>query len=111
MPETYKWVYRRPHGILGLANTYGFVSYCTYDPEDSSLFVAVPRKDFLEQLDLGSFSVALHHSETNTFSLGGQEIREGIQKRAAERNDYSILQPGRFDPTFAGVDQLLDSSP
>ena len=111
MPETYKWVYRRPHGILGLADTYGFVSYCTFNPEHPTLFVAVPREEFQNRLASGSFSVALHTSATNEFSLAGQEIRDEVRRLAAEHESYSLLQPGRFDPTFRGIGRLREGNP
>jgi hypothetical protein len=106
MPETYKWVYRRPHGILGLADTYGFVSYCTYDPEKPTLFVALTRSEFETRLASGSFSVILHDSTTNVFSLGDPRTRESIRQEASKTDTYSFLQPGHFDPTFRGIDQL-----
>jgi len=111
MPETYKWVYRRPHGILGLANTYGFVSYCSYDSDHPSLFVAVPRKEFEKRLMPDSFSVALHNSTTNVFSRGDRNVRDSIRRMAAEHDSYSLLQPGHFDPTFRGIDQLSSVGP
>lgn len=111
MPETYKWVYRRPHGILGLADTYGFVSYCTYDPERPTLFVTVPRKEYQERLASGSFSVVLHVSTANVFSLGGQEVRDKVRKLATIQDSYSFFQPGCFDPTFDGIDQLSPAGP
>ncbi len=111
MPETYKWVYRRPHGILGLADTYGFVSFCAYDPEHASLFVALPRNEFQKQLVSGSFSVVLHNSTRNVFSWGNKQIQKSVLQMTAENDSYSLLQPGRFDPTFRGVDQLSAAGP
>jgi hypothetical protein len=111
MPETYKWVYRRPHGVLGLANTYGFVSYCSYDPEHPNLFVAVSQNDFQKRLTSGSFSVALHNSMTNVFSMGDRQIHQSVRQMATEHVSYSLLQPGRFDPTFRGVDQPSTAGP
>ena len=111
MPETYKWVYRRPHGILGLADTYGFVSYCSYDPKNPSLFVALPQDEFHARLVADPFSVALHNSETNVFSRGNRKARESIRQMAAENDVYSLLQPGHFDPTFRGVDRLSTPGP
>lgn len=111
MPETYKWVYRRPHGILGLANTYGFVSYCSYDPDHPTLFVALPRSEYQKQLVSGSFSVVLHNSTPNVFSRGNRIIRDSIRQTATEHDSYSLLQPGRFDTSFRGVDQLSATEP
>jgi len=111
IPETYKWIYRRPNGILGLADTYGFVSYCSYDPEQPSIFVALPRRKFEQRLRSDSFSVVLHNSSTNVFSIGGRRIHESVRQLAAEQDSYSLLQPGRFDPTFRGIDQLSSTRP
>ncbi|MEN8163075.1 MAG: hypothetical protein ABFS37_03020 [Acidobacteriota bacterium] len=111
MPETYKWVYRRPHGILGLADTYGFVSYCSYDPEQPSLFVAVPRREFEKRLGQDLFTVALHNSTTNVFSRGDRKVQDSARQMAAEHDSYSLLQPGRFDPTFRGKDRLSAGGP
>jgi hypothetical protein len=111
MPETYKWVYRRPHGILGLADTYGFVSYCTYDPEKPALFVALPRSEFETRLASDPYSVILHNSTANVFSLGDHHVRKSLRKMASKSDMYSFLQPGFFDPTFRGLDQLSPTQP
>ncbi len=111
MPETFKWVYRRPHGILGLADTFGFVSYCSYDPAHPSLCVAVPEDEFRKRLESGSFSVALHDSSTNVFSMGNRRIHESVRQMVSENGGYSFFQPAQFDPTFGGIDQLSPTQP
>ena len=41
----------------------------------------------------------------------GFSVREEVRLMAAEQDSYSLLQPGRFDPTFRGIDQLSTTNP
>ncbi len=101
-PETYKWVFRRHPAILGLANTYAFISYCTYNDIKDTLFVNVPYEEYRQKLLEGDFYVIFHDYETNTFRFGPERLKAEIVKHIDDKGFYKFLQPGRFDPTNTG---------
>lgn len=102
VPATYKWVYRRPHGVLGLSNTYGFVSYCAYNSQTGQLFVNVPYKEYQEDMLEGNFYIINHDSKANTFSLGDAVLKKDLIDYSGDHGLYRFLQPGQFDPTGQG---------
>jgi hypothetical protein len=105
-PTTYKWIYRRPHGVLGLAGTFGFVTYCADGRREPSLFVAASHAEYQRALDDGSFVVVAHDADSNSFRIASEEVRREVEAAAATSDPYRYLQPGRFDPTATGG-QLL----
>lgn len=98
LPGTYKWVYVRPHAILGLTNTYSFVSYCTYNDVKDTLFVEVPYEEFRKKLLSGDFYIIIHNEGTNTFEFGSDTLKAQLVKHINDKNSYSFLQPGHFVP-------------
>lgn len=102
MPGTYKWVYRRPVEILGLSNTYAFVTYCTYNEVKNTLFVNVPYEEYRRNLLTDNFYLILHDYNTNSFKFGPETLTSQITEKVDDRNFYHFLQPGRFDPTNTG---------
>lgn len=101
-PGTYKWVFRRHQAVLGLANTYGFVSYCAYHEAKDTLFVNVPYEEYRQKLLTGDFYVIFHDYETNTFRFGPERLKAEVVKHIDDERFYQFLQPGRFDPTNTG---------
>jgi hypothetical protein len=102
LPGTYKWVYRRPYAMLGLSNTYGFVSWSTYRTVKDTLFVAIPYEEYRNRLLSGDFYIIMHDNETNTFRFGPDTLRPQIIERINDQKFYEFLQPGHFDPTNRG---------
>jgi hypothetical protein len=105
-PTTYKWVYRRPHGVLGLTNTHGFVTYCLDDRGRRPLFVAAGEDDYRRAMAAGDFVVAAHDNGTNSFRWLSAGERREVAAMAADSDLYRYLQPGRIDPTAMGGRQL-----
>lgn len=103
LPGTYKVVFRRPNGVLGLSSTMGFVSYCAYRQGVQKLFVSVPYEDYQVRMRAGKFYIILHNSATNTFSFGPEALKPELMKQVDDYNFYTYLQPGRFDSTAMGV--------
>jgi hypothetical protein len=103
LPGTYKWLYVRPNAILGLTNTYGFVSYCTYNTVKDTLFVNVPYNEFRKKLLSGDFYIIVYDEKANTFEFGSETLRSRLIEHIDEKNFYGFLQPGRFDPTNTGT--------
>ena len=102
LPVTYIWLYPRPFGVLGMTDTAAFVTACAVGRTPAPLFAAVSRRELGDALTTGRFLVAVHHEDTNTFSLGADRIRSAVVAAATRGDLYSQLQPGRFDPTFRG---------
>ena len=111
-PTTYKWVYRRPHGVLGLTNTFGFVTCCMDDGDLKDrerrrpLFVAAPRSDYQREMATGDFVVVVHENTGNSFRFATDAERGDVAAVAAESDLYSYLQPGSIDPIAMGGRQL-----
>jgi hypothetical protein len=106
-PGTYKWVYTRPHGVLGgLVSTYSFVSYCAYGYIEHPLFVGIPYEEFRKRLLSGDFYLIIHDYETNTFTFGTDTLKTDIVKYLDDKKFYYFLQPGRFDQTSRGASYL-----
>jgi hypothetical protein len=105
-PVTYKWIYRRPHGVLGMTNTFGFVTYCADRRRSPSLFVAAGRGEYLRALEENDYVVVAHNAADNSFRIASDQVRREIAAAAATSDLYSFLQPGRFDPTATGDKQL-----
>lgn len=101
-PGTYKWVYRRPVEILGLANTYAFVTYCTYNTVNDTLFVRVPYEEFRRKMETGHYYIIVHDYKTNSFKFGSETLKPELRERRDDQKFYHFLQPGRFDPTNTG---------
>ncbi len=101
-PVTYTWLYPRPLGVLGMTDTAAFATACALGRTPTPLFAAVSPDELRRALASGRFLVAVHHEDSNTFSLGSDRLRSAVSVAAA-REDLSLrLQPGRFDPTFRG---------
>jgi hypothetical protein len=105
-PTTYKWIYRRPHGVLGMTNTWGFVTYCADRRREASLFVAARPEEFREALATDSFVVVAHDAADNSFRIAPEPLRREVAAAAASSDLYSYLQPGRFDPSASGSKRL-----
>jgi len=105
-PTTYKWVYRRPFGVLGLSNTYGFVTHCLDRRRGSALFAAAPRDDYDVAMSQGDVLVVVHEAPENRFRIAIENERREVADAARASDLYRYLQPGRIDPTAAGVRQL-----
>jgi hypothetical protein len=105
-PTTYKWIYRRPHGVLGMTNTWGFVSYCANRRREPSLFVAARPEEYRRALAADAFVVVAHDAADNSFHIVPEAVRKEVASEAAQSDLYSFLQPGRFDPTASGSKQL-----
>jgi hypothetical protein len=105
-PATYKWVYRRPYGVLGLTNTHGFVTFCLDDRRRRPLFVAAAEDDYRRAMAADEFVVVAHDNGTNSFRWLSAEERREIAVVAADSDLYRYLQPGRIDPTAMGGRQL-----
>jgi hypothetical protein len=101
-PTTYKWVYRRPHGVLGLTNTFGFVTCCMDGRREPPLFVAAPMNEYERALAEDDFVVVVHDNVDNTFRIAEDEERRDVAEAAATAELYRYLQPGRIDPTAMG---------
>jgi len=102
LPVAYIWLYPRPFGVLGMTDTAAFVTACAVGRTPTPLFAAVSRAALRDALAGGQFLVAVHHEDSNTFSLGSDRIRSAVVAAAAREDLYRRLQPGRFDPTFQG---------
>ena len=102
LPATYIWLYPRPFGVLGMTDTAAFVTACAVGRTPTPLFAAVSRAVLRDALAGGRFLIAVHHEDSNTFSLGSDRIRSAVVAAAAREDVYRRLQPGRFDPTFQG---------
>ena len=102
LPATYIWLYPRPFGVLGMTDTAAFVTACAVGRTPTPLFAAVSRAALRDALAGGQFLIAVHHEDSNTFSLGSDRIRSAVVAAAAREDVYRRLQPGRFDPTFQG---------
>jgi hypothetical protein len=105
-PTTYKWVYRRPHGILGLTNTYGFVTYCLDERHRGSLFAAASLHDYERAIAGDDFVVVIHSSDGNSFRIASPDERSRLAVAARESDLYRYLQPGRIDAAASGLRQL-----
>jgi hypothetical protein len=105
-PTTHKWIYRRPHGVLGMTNTWGFVTYCADRRREVSLFVAARPEDYREALAREAFVVVVHDAVDNSFHVAPEQMRRELASAAGENDLYRYLQPGRFDPTATGSKQL-----
>lgn len=101
-PTTYKWVFVRPHGVLGLTSTYSFVSYCAFQQVKDALFVMASYEEFRQNLASGEFSIIVYDEQSNTFTFGSDTLKPGIMKHRDEERMYHVFQPGYFDPTFTG---------
>jgi len=104
-PETYKWIYCRPDGILGMADTRGFVSYCTYNRERPFLFVAAPFEVFARARDEGKVHTVVHDPERGDFFLLGKGLAESMTGNISEEDLFRILKPSYFDAGFLGSDR------
>jgi hypothetical protein len=98
VPATYKWIYPRPSGVLGMADTYGFVTCSAWKRRKHPLFIPVDFDEYREMIRAGRFYVVVHDYESNTFRFGSDHLRAEIARRVDERDLYTFLQPGRFDP-------------
>jgi len=98
LPSTYKWVFVRPHAVLGLTNTWSFVSYCIYNNNDvkDTLFVKVSYEEFRKGLLSGDFYIIMHDEETNTFEFSPDTLKTQLVEHINDKNFYSFLQPGSF---------------
>jgi hypothetical protein len=105
-PTTYKWVYRRPFGVLGLSNTYGFVTHCLVRSHRPVLFAAASRQDYERAMSEGDFLVVVHEAPGNSFRIATDSERRDVAEAARSSDLYRYLQPGRVDPTATGVRQL-----
>ena len=95
----------RPHGVLGMTNTWGFVSYCADRRREPSLFVAAAPDEYRRALDAEAFVVVVH-GDDNSFHLASESVRGEIASAAARSDIYRFLQPGRFDPAASGDKRL-----
>ena len=95
-------MFRRAYGILGLSNTWAFVTWASWDPDRPALFVRVPDASLEARLDASEPNVVLHDVAANRFTLGGPELRAEVAARLQSGASLEIFQPGRFDPTFGG---------
>jgi hypothetical protein len=105
-PTTYKWVYRRPHGVLGLTNTFGFVTYCLDGQREPPLFIAVNRREYERAIADGDFVVVAHDAESNSFHFVSETERREVTTAATSSDLYRYLQPGRLDSTASGRQNL-----
>ncbi len=102
LPVTYKWVFRRHEGVLGLSNTYGFVTYCAYHEVKDTLFVNVSYEEYQKNMLAGDFYIIFHDYETNTFNFGSDTKKAELIRHRDDEMLYRFLQPGRFDPMNTG---------
>jgi len=101
-PVTYKWVFRRQHGVLGLTNTWAFVTYCGYQAAGRALFVRVGEPELGERLAAGAFELVSHDWRSNAFRVEGEATRQELLRHQRDAGFSALVQPGRFDPTCSG---------
>ncbi len=102
LPTVYRWVYRRHAGVLGLTNTYGFVSFCTHRRAPDTLFVHVPFEEYRERVLAGDYYIVSHDYRTNTFRLVPSSEVGDLVQRVDDQQVFRFLQPGRFDSSHRG---------
>ena len=101
-PTTYKWIYVRAHGVLGMTNTYAFVTYCAYERNKDQLFVRLPYEEFRKRILAGDYHIIIHDYQSNTFHFGSDDVKAQLIQDVENQNVYRSLQPGHFDPTSSG---------
>ncbi len=99
-PTTYKWIYRRPYGIVGLADTYGFVSYCASvgGEVDPPLFEPVSRAELAAALARRQVQVISYETAANRFGVAPRWVLEELAARPLTAGLAESLQAGRFRP-------------
>ncbi len=99
-PTTYKWIYRRPWGIGGLADTYGFVTYCAAveGDVDPPLFEPVSRGELTTALAVHQVQAVVYEAATNRFGIAPPRVLDELASRPLTAGMAMSLQPGRFRP-------------
>lgn len=105
-PFTFKWVYARPSEVLGLTNTYCFVSAVAYTGEEDTLFVRATPEEFRQRVLNEEVYVITYDHAANSFDGRRQVLPDPWKQYVDEPNMYRLLQPGYFDPTNSGTPYL-----
>ncbi len=97
-PTTHKWIYRRPYGVLGMADTYGFVTYCAAVEGgiDPPLFEPVSERELADALAARRVLVISYDSRDNRFGEAPPWVAEELAGRTLTAPMVESLQPGRF---------------
>lgn len=106
LPGTYKWLFVRPNGVLGLTDTYGFVTLCAYTLHSGDPFVPLPQADFRGRLQRGEFALVTFDPVSRRYDLANERLRASLIAEEDPDRLYRILQPGHFAPRPTGPTYL-----
>ncbi len=102
-PTTQKVLFRRADGILGMTNTWAFVTWVALGRTADPVFVVARPPEIRQAAESGRLIAVRHDLPANRFEIAPLWV---AQKIAADNRLPSIwisLQPGRFDPSASGT--------
>jgi len=106
VPGTYKWIFVRPHGVLGLTDTFGFVTFCASARRGGDPFVPLPLARFRDHLRRGEYVLVTFDPTTRRYRVADDRLRAALGAADDPDRLYVALQPGHFSPTPVGPTTL-----
>lgn len=102
-PTCHKILYHRPYGILGMSNTWAFVTWAATGHTDHPLFVVVPPRAVTRAAAEGRLWLVVHDAPHNRFSVVPPSAAGAGPMPSELERAWLPLQPGRFDPKRRGT--------
>jgi len=102
-PTTQKWLYRRADGILGMTNTWAFVTWVAIGRAPDPLFVVARPEEVQTAAGAGRLVAVHHRLPADRFELAPPAVADRVASDPRFEDAWISFQPGRFDPTATGT--------